>query len=70
MESFSELLAWLEGRGWVLYRIVKPYRVFIKPGYLPIVVEVGAGGKVMEGDARRIRETVEAIEGGVPARRR
>jgi hypothetical protein len=60
MIPFSVLLEWLEGQGWVLRKIAKPYRVFTKPGRLPLLVEVHAGGKVMVADDRRIREFVEA----------
>ncbi len=60
MVSFSELLEWLEGQGWVLRKIARPYRVFTKPGRLPLLVEVHNGGKVMVGDDQRIREFVEA----------
>ena len=60
MVAFSTVLEWLEGRGWTLRKIMKPYRVFMKPGRLPLVVEVHDGGKVTEADERRIHEVVEA----------
>lgn len=60
MGAFSELLGWLEGQGWVLRKIAKPYRVFTKPGRLPLMVEVREGGKVAPADEERIREFVEA----------
>jgi hypothetical protein len=39
--QFSTVLVYLEGRGWVLKRIDKPYRVFVRrPDELPVLVEV------------------------------
>lgn len=60
MVPFSALLEWLEAEGWSLRKIAKPYRVFTKPGRLPLPVEVHPGGKVTVADDRRIREFVEA----------
>lgn len=60
MVAFAQLLEWLEERGWTLRKIIKPYRVFMKPGHLPLVVEVHDGGKVARADEKRIREIVEA----------
>jgi hypothetical protein len=63
MVEFRGLLEWLEGQGWVLKRIARPYRVFTKPGRLPLMVEVRevkGGGKVTDADDQRIREFVEA----------
>lgn len=63
MVEFRGLLEWLEGQGWVLRRIARPYRVFTKPGRLPLMVEVHearGGGKVTDADDQRIREFVEA----------
>lgn len=63
MVEFRGLLEWLESQGWVLRRVAKPYRVFTKPGRLPLMVEVretGGGGKVTDADDQRIREFVEA----------
>lgn len=45
---FQVVLEFLESRGWALSRIWKPYRVFIKEGELPILVEVHDGS--VEGD--------------------
>ena len=37
---FIRVLAYLEEHGWGFTGIYRPYRVFTKPGELPILVEV------------------------------
>jgi hypothetical protein len=60
--AFEALLAWMEERGWELTRIWKPYRVFNKPGHLPILVEVHPGGKVVKADVEQVKRTVEQAD--------
>ena len=40
MAQFAVVLSYLEAHGWRLTRIWTPYRVFTKPGHLPILVKV------------------------------
>lgn len=41
--DFEEVLRLFEENGWVLQRIWKPYRVFVKEGELPFLIPVHEG---------------------------
>jgi hypothetical protein len=59
MVPFADVLAYLEARGWSLVRLWKPYRVFTKPGHLPILVTVHEK-MVQADDFEKIQRIVEA----------
>jgi hypothetical protein len=59
MVPFADVLAYLEAHGWNLVRIWRPYRVFTKPGRLPILVTVHEK-MVQADDFEKIQRIVEA----------
>jgi len=54
---FAKVIDFLESHGWTLIRIWNPYRVFGKPGHLPILVRV-EGKTVDVDDYTRVQEIV------------
>ncbi len=56
---FSVILALLESQGWVLSRVYHPYRIFTKPGRLPIWIPVRER-KVEAVYVKRIQRILEA----------
>ena len=56
---FSVILGLLESQGWLLTRIYRPYRIFTKPGRLPIWIPV-RDRKVAAVYVKKIQRILEA----------
>lgn len=54
---FERVCAFLEAHGWRLMRVWRPWRVFTKPGRLPILVRL-EDKAVDAGDFERIRAII------------
>jgi len=55
---FEQLLHLLQEHGWELTKIWKPYRVFTKPGRLPILIPVD--GKMVDVEyVAKVRQILE-----------
>lgn len=58
---FEQVLAYLEEHGWELVKIWPPYRMFSKPGRLPIMVPVEDKMVTVE-YAEKVKQAVEKDE--------
>ena len=57
--EFEEIVDLFESHGWVLQKIYKPYRVFIKKGELPWMIPVHEG-KVNNEYVKKINDYFES----------